>query len=353
MQKKKYFAIVRGKRTGVFYGTWDQYKDCVLAVPGAVYKGFQRKEDAEAFLAAHQDAVFSGQEPAPAAQPVRSKAAKRPLGESAESKRQKRCASPALSEGDSALHIYTDGSCLDNGTSKARAGFGVYFGHDDARNVSLPLSGTVQTNNRAEMTAVIAALEASASHPGRTIIYSDSQYVKNGIMLWLPAWKKKAWKRADGKPVLNQDLWQRLDGLVASRADRIRFHWVKGHSGDVGNEQADALANLGARMVSKASDGLESAVSRLFQTAMAIAKKPFRNYSQDAMMEIRQRQEWVRKKQQQARPRSVQLPSLFPLVETVYLWKQDLKTGVRKWGKKTSGAFAAMLRSGTTYESLN
>ncbi|KAJ3335927.1 hypothetical protein HDU91_001972 [Kappamyces sp. JEL0680] len=186
------------------------------------------------------------------------------------------------------------------------------------------------------MTAVIAALEASASHPGRTIIYSDSQYVKNGIMLWLPAWKKKAWKRADGKPVLNQDLWQRLDGLVASRADRIRFQWVKGHNGDVGNEQADALANLGARM-----------------TAMAIAKKPFRNYSQDAMMEIRQRQEWVRKKQQQARPRSVQLPSLFPLVETVYLWKQDLKTGVRKWGKKTSGVFAAMLRSGTTYESLN
>ena len=111
------------------------------------------------------------------------------------------------------------------------------------RNVERELYGAEQmtTNNRMELTAVIKALEAM-KRPGLSIrLYSDSRYVLNGIEEWMAGWKARGWKTASRKPVLNQDLWQRLDAL--SQQHDIEWHWVKGHSGDSGNEKADALAN--------------------------------------------------------------------------------------------------------------
>jgi ribonuclease HI len=75
-------------------------------------------------------------------------------------------------------------------------------------------------------------------------VYTDSEYVKNGITEWLPAWKRRGWKTADRKPVKNIDLWQALDALAAQH--EVRWHWVRGHAGHDGNERADALANRGA-----------------------------------------------------------------------------------------------------------
>jgi ribonuclease HI len=96
------------------------------------------------------------------------------------------------------------------------------------------------TNNRMELTAVIRALEA-LKRPVKGRIYTDSQYVRQGILEWMPNWKRRGWKTADKKPVKNQDLWEALDALA--RTHDLEWHWVKGHSGNEGNERVDALAN--------------------------------------------------------------------------------------------------------------
>lgn len=135
------------------------------------------------------------------------------------------------------IEIYTDGACKGN---PGKGGWGALLKY---RNVERELYGAEQmtTNNRMELTAVIKALEAM-KRPGLSIrLYSDSRYVLNGIEEWMAGWKARGWKTASRKPVLNQDLWQRLDAL--SQQHDIEWHWVKGHSGDSGNEKADALAN--------------------------------------------------------------------------------------------------------------
>jgi ribonuclease HI len=104
------------------------------------------------------------------------------------------------------------------------------------------LSGAeaMTTNNRMELTAVIAALEA-LKRPIPVKLYTDSEYVRRGITEWLQSWKARGWKTADRKPVKNQDLWERLDAIAAQHS--IEWHWVKGHSGVPGNERVDRLAN--------------------------------------------------------------------------------------------------------------
>jgi len=98
------------------------------------------------------------------------------------------------------------------------------------------------TNNRMELTAAIEALNA-LKRGSRVILHTDSKYVMDGVTSWMPAWKKRGWKTAAKKPVKNRDLWQALDE-AASRHD-IDWRWVKGHDGNPGNEEADALANRG------------------------------------------------------------------------------------------------------------
>ena len=98
------------------------------------------------------------------------------------------------------------------------------------------------TNNRMELTAAIEALNALRGSRS-VILHTDSRYVMDGINKWMPNWKKRGWKTAAKKPVKNIDLWQALDEAVA-RHD-VEWRWVKGHDGNVGNEEADALANRG------------------------------------------------------------------------------------------------------------
>jgi ribonuclease HI len=105
------------------------------------------------------------------------------------------------------------------------------------------------TNNRMELMAAIAALEA-LKRPCLVDIHTDSQYLRNGIMSWINQWKRNGWRTAERKPVRNVDLWQRLDAVLSRH--RVRWHWVRGHAGDARNERADRLAR----------DGLEEARSR-------------------------------------------------------------------------------------------
>lgn len=97
------------------------------------------------------------------------------------------------------------------------------------------------TNNRMELTAAIKALEA-LDRPCTVSLTTDSEYLRKGITEWLLQWRRRGWRTAGKKPVKNVELWQQLDEI--SSRHQIRWHWVKGHSGDAGNERADELANL-------------------------------------------------------------------------------------------------------------
>ena len=136
----------------------------------------------------------------------------------------------------SVVDIYTDGACRGN------PGPGGWAALLSAGGREKEISGAqIQTtNNRMELQAVIAALQA-LKRPVDVRLYTDSQYVRRGILEWLPQWKARGWKTADKKPVKNLDLWQLLE--TAAARHRIEWHWVRGHAGIPGNERCDALAN--------------------------------------------------------------------------------------------------------------
>lgn len=137
------------------------------------------------------------------------------------------------------ITIYTDGACRGN---PGPGGWGAVLMHGGKVK---KLHGGEQetTNNRMELTAVIKALECIKGNKWPLEITSDSKYVLQGITEWIEGWKRKGWRSASKKPVMNVDLWQRLDQLV--QPFDITWHWVKGHSGHPENEMADQLANQG------------------------------------------------------------------------------------------------------------
>jgi len=131
--------------------------------------------------------------------------------------------------------IHTDGACSGN---PGPGGWGVileYGGHYKELKGGEPHT----TNNRMELMGAIAALEA-LTKPCAVDLYTDSQYLRNGMMSWIHGWKKNGWRTADKKPVKNVDLWQRLD--AALKRHEVTWHWVKGHAGHDLNERADELA---------------------------------------------------------------------------------------------------------------
>ena len=134
------------------------------------------------------------------------------------------------------VDIYTDGACRGN---PGPGGWGALLSAA-AHEKEISGAENATTNNRMELMAVIGALEA-LKRPSQVRLYTDSQYVRRGILEWLAQWKARDWKTADRKPVKNQDLWQQLEQAAARH--RIEWHWVRGHTGVAGNERADALAN--------------------------------------------------------------------------------------------------------------
>jgi ribonuclease HI len=141
--------------------------------------------------------------------------------------------------GDNAVEIYTDGACLGN---PGPGGWGAVLRYGEhEKTLSGGEAGTT-TNNRMELTAPIEAL-THLKRPAVVNLYTDSTYVRDGITKWVANWKQNGWLTKAKKPVVNADLWRRLEEAAARH--EVAWHWVKGHAGDPGNELADRLALTG------------------------------------------------------------------------------------------------------------
>lgn len=138
----------------------------------------------------------------------------------------------------SQVEIYTDGACRGN---PGPGGWGALLIYG-ATEKEIYGGESNTTNNRMELSAAIEALK-TLKRPCELTLYTDSQYVRKGILEWIVGWKARNWKTAAKKPVKNEDLWRALDEQV--QRHQIKWVWVKGHAGNVGNEKADELANRG------------------------------------------------------------------------------------------------------------
>ena len=134
--------------------------------------------------------------------------------------------------------IYTDGACRGN---PGPGGWGALIKFDSMEKEIFGGKNDT-TNNQMELLAAIEGL-AALTEPCSVELFTDSKYVMDGITQWIKNWKKNNWKTAAKKDVKNKELWQKLDHLISKH--QVQWHWVKGHSGDAGNETADLLANKG------------------------------------------------------------------------------------------------------------
>ncbi|MCX8601417.1 MULTISPECIES: ribonuclease HI [unclassified Gilliamella] len=152
------------------------------------------------------------------------------------------------------IEIYTDGSCLGN---PGPGGYAAILKYKQTEKV-LSEGYFNTTNNRMELLAAIVALE-QLKQSCQIELYSDSQYLRNGISNWIHGWKKNGWRTSNKKPVKNVDLWKRLDQLVQHH--KINWIWVKGHAGHIENERCDILAKTQAQSPTLTDTGFEQSIS--------------------------------------------------------------------------------------------
>lgn len=220
MPKKKYYAVACGRKVGVFtvwYGSTGAEAQ-VAGYPGARFKGFASRDQAEAWL------LQGGKHGTDA----RRKKKKTPPADT-----------PPEGEGEQGgIQIYTDGGCIDN---PGPGGYGVVI-IDGDNQVELSQGFKLTTNNRMELLACIAALEYIRERSDITL-FSDSKYVVDGVRRgWAKGWRSRGWMKSNGQKALNTDLWSRLLDLLDYHT--VSFRWVKGHAGNPGNERCDALASI-------------------------------------------------------------------------------------------------------------
>jgi ribonuclease HI len=223
----KYYAVAAGRTTGIFT-SWPEARAQVEGFPGAVFKSFKTREQAQAFLA----------------DPVLGKGTGRKKTASDRNPRHADAFSADNDWPDGTIVVYTDGSAIGN---PGPGGYGVVIlEHPDSPARELSGSVSLTTNNRMEMTAVIKALEALQGTVSPVVVHSDSRYVVDALNKgWAIGWQKRGWQRSNGQPALNPDLWAQL--LPLARSMDVRFIWVRGHSGNLLNERCDELANAAAR----------------------------------------------------------------------------------------------------------
>ncbi|KAJ2499070.1 hypothetical protein GGH96_003803 [Coemansia sp. RSA 1972] len=270
---KGYYYAVRVGRTPGIYRTWDDCKAMTHGFQGAIFKKFRMLEEANTFMGEEAAPDQARIEPCTLPAVVKKEAA--PVKASAESctlpavvneetTSVKVCTEPSTQpaevdgptiyadgaplagETHDTITVYTDGASSRNGQEGAVAGIGVYFGPDDARNISEPLIGGRQTNQRAELMAIRRAIESVPKSRKTLYICTDSKYSIKCLSYWYKKWVKNNWVGSTGASVENRDIIEPTLELIRARRGRVRFIHVRGHAGIPGNEAADKLAVAGA-----------------------------------------------------------------------------------------------------------
>ena len=217
MAKKNFYAVKKGLKPGI-YSTWKETEAQVIGFPGAMYKGFSTREDAQNWM--QSDESFTSRKQGTVTAAHRSFSKVKP-GE---------------------VVVYTDGGALNN---PGPGGWGTVIIRPTEEK-ELSDGYRLTTNNRMELMACIMALRELQGESSKILLHSDSSYVVNGMTKgWVWKWRKNGWRKADGNAVLNQDLWSEL--LHLSETLDINFIWVKGHAGNPLNERCDKLAVKAAK----------------------------------------------------------------------------------------------------------
>jgi ribonuclease HI len=217
----KYYAVAKGKKTGIFE-TWNECDKQITGFSGAIFKSFKSRKDAEEYIKSStqlDEISLSENTETPQNKRKVEEVYEKEVNHPEESKTKKV---------GNYIHIYTDGACTNNGNKNAIAGIGVYFEGKEYNDISKRIDGS-QTNNRAELTAIIEAMKTVKSEDN-IIIYTDSSYAINGIT-------------GKNKRLKNLDLFKISDLLLKTRKGKTIFKKVLGHTGKLdGNHIADSLA---------------------------------------------------------------------------------------------------------------
>jgi ribonuclease HI len=259
-QRKQYYAVRNGRKPGI-YRTWEECKAQVDGYARAQYKGFSSLEEAEEYMGyTKTDKPQAGKLPAArpsVTKPSGAKPSKTPKKKSGTVRSEDEAkALETLETSDGLKHvvIYTDGACLGN---PGPGGYGVVLLHDKDRK-EFSKGFRLTTNNRMEILACIVGLQA-LNGPCAVTLYSDSQYVINSMTKgWALRWRKNKWKRND-ESVPNADLWEKMLDLCDEH--KVRFNWVRGHSGNKENERCDQLAR-------RAALGFDMAVDSVYENKL-------------------------------------------------------------------------------------
>lgn len=226
-KKKKFYAVAVGRARGI-YTNWfgpGGAEEQVRGYPGAVFKGFFTRGEAEAFITAGSKRAR------------KSVAGKKSAGKTSAKTPTKHYSDPV---DPGKIAIYTDGGALNN---PGPGGYGVVIDNGSGQK-ELSKGFRLTTNNRMELLACIVGL-GHFEEPASIVLFSDSQYVINGIIKgWAKRWKANDWMRTKTEPAINPDLWKKL--LSLCQKHDVEFRWVKGHAGIEGNERCDQLATRAA-----------------------------------------------------------------------------------------------------------
>ncbi|KAF9789798.1 ribonuclease H-like domain-containing protein [Thelephora terrestris] len=276
-----FYAVCKGREIGVFT-TWDEAQSHVQGFPGAKFKKFKTLPEAEQWYKTNLPQRPANPQPTTTTPSTSTVSASNVVPRSSRSVgvspvRSKpspttvpklvpqsvpRVVAPtpapapvqlpriAAPKNTTVEIVYSDGACKGNGGPGAVAGIGVWWGPNDPRNLSERCPGG-QTNNRAELIAIARVLETVPKSTNTLIIRTDSQYSQNALTKWCLNWRKNGWRTAGGQPVTNKELIDYTLNLIETRhrsGQPVRLEYVKGHSGDIGNDGADALAVGGCNL---------------------------------------------------------------------------------------------------------
>ncbi|EJU05260.1 hypothetical protein DACRYDRAFT_19826 [Dacryopinax primogenitus] len=249
--KPQFYAVRRGQVPGV-YRTWRETETQVKGYSGAVYKGFMTRAEAEAFVQSNLVPASTATSTSKNNPYTRPPTPRGPVA-GVPTKVRAPIETGIEKNGEDGLEVvvdgkvwkvvYTDGACSGNGRAGATGGIGVYWG-PGMKNISERLPGA-QTNNRAELIALVRALETDPDPAAPLILKTDSSYSIQCMRDWLPKWRKNGFQTSKG-PVKNKELLLYLSYLMEERPGHIRLQHVRGHAGVEGNEIADRLAVAGA-----------------------------------------------------------------------------------------------------------